>query len=89
MTLATIAASQTDAPVGSGVGTVLNFVIIVPETTAPGVVTLSDGSADYEIFEGGTLASVVSWTVPVMARSQNAGWTVTTGANVHVIVSAG
>lgn len=90
-----ILASQTDADVENvtgAAGDYLEKVIIVPESTSPGPVTLTDGTAvtpnfEIDIFEGGT-GSVVTlhpFTVPIGAYSQDGQWRITTGAAVHVI----
>lgn len=63
----------------------LDFVLIIPETTAAGTVTLEDGAnAAINIFVSGTLASLVPFAVPIRANSANGAWKISTGANVHV-----
>lgn len=88
-----IAASQTDDVLGtaaSRAGDELWGVLVVPETTSPGAVSIKDGSGTARvIFVGGaaSVASLVPFYIPINARSQNGGWSLTTGANVHVIAT--
>lgn len=84
-----VAASQTGATVGAREGEVVSRVIIVPESTSPGAVTLLDGAVSITIFAGGasSVLDLKPWTVDIELRSVDGAWTVTTGANVHVIVA--
>lgn len=83
-----IAASQTDqvcGPVGK-LGDILERLIIVPETTAAGTVAIQDGDGTaINVFIAGTLSDLHPIIIPIGARSVTGAWSVTTGANVHVI----
>jgi len=91
-----IAKSQTGAALGraSATGDVVKCAVIVPETTAPGVVSLIDGSSGpvtLTLYTGGTVgADLRPWVIDFGEEgviSRVGGWTVTTGDNVHVIFS--
>ena len=89
---ATVAASQTADTLGAGKkGDIVERLIVVPATTAPGQVLIKDGNgSDITVFTGGTgsVADLSPITVELGARSANGtspGWHVTTGANVSVI----
>jgi hypothetical protein len=88
-----IAASSTNAVLGAtgAAGDYLSHIIIQPATTSPGVVTLYDGSTGgtnttVYSFPGG--ASSVNNLAPIIiglpSKCVNAGWHITTGANVSV-----
>lgn len=83
-----IAASQTAQVLGT-VGAkddTLSHLIIIPQTTSPGAVTLLDGSGSLVIFPGGasSVTSLIPFTIHCGTRSRNGPWKVTTGANVKV-----
>lgn len=87
-----IAASQTNSSLGGNLlaGDILERLIIVPETTAAGTVAIRDGlnvGAEYNsnVFVSGTLSDLHTIVVDLGARSISGDWSVTTGANVHVI----
>jgi hypothetical protein len=86
----TVAASQSAqvlGPVG-GAGDILERVIIVPATTSPGAVQITDGAGSaVTIFAGGasSVASLSPIVVEVHARSTSGAWKLTTGANVSAI----
>lgn len=76
-------------PVG-GQGDVIDHLVIIPETTGAGTVSIRDGSgaaAPYNsnVFVSGTLSDLKPVTITVGMRSMSGDWQVTTGANVHVI----
>lgn len=83
-----VAASQSNqvlGPVG-GQGDIIERLVIVPETTAAGSVTISDGSGlSRTVFVTGTLSDLHTIVVELGARSVSGDWSVSTGANVHVI----
>ena len=86
-----IAASQTDqicGPVGAK-GDILERLIIVPETTGAGTVAIQDGDGTaINVFVAGTLSDLHPLIIPLGIRCVNSttpGWSITTGANVHVI----
>jgi hypothetical protein len=86
-----VAASQTAQVLGPNTittksGMVLAELIIVPETTGAGTVSIKDGSGTaIDVFIAGTLADLHTIVVPINARSAVGSWQVTTGSNVHVI----
>lgn len=83
-----VSASQTAVGLGPNgkKGDVLQELLIVPETTSPGTVYIQDGTgAVKNIFITGTVSDLKPMTVLLGARSVSGGWTVSTGANEHVI----
>lgn len=86
----TVAASQTNQALGAtgAAADLLNGVLIIPATTAPGAVTIKDGAGSaITVFAGGasSVASLVPFFVPLGIRSAAGAWQVTTGANVSAI----
>jgi hypothetical protein len=86
----TVAASQTTQVLGvtGGTGDWLERLIIVPATSAAGVVNLFDGSTSISIFAGGAvtaLSDLKPLVVELNMRSVSGAWKITTGANVSVI----
>jgi hypothetical protein len=86
----TVAASQTDQALGAtgASGDLLEHLIVVPATTSPGAVAITDGSGSaITVFTGGatSVASLTTFNIAVGARSTDGAWQVTTGANVSVI----
>lgn len=86
----TVAASQTDQVLGvtGGKGDYISHLVIVPETTASGAVTLTDGATPIVLFLGGgttALLTLAPLVVPLNTYSASGSWKITTGANVHVI----
>lgn len=91
-TYETVAASQTDQMLGgSGAkGDILERLIIVPATTAPGVVQIKDGDGSaITVYTGGTvgadLTPIVVDVHAICTAATTPGWKVTTGANVSVV----
>jgi len=87
-----IAASQTDQPLGAKTtlttpGMVLERLIIVPETTTPGLVAIQDGSdTAINVYTGGTVSAALEpIVIELQLRSLAGSWSITTGAAVHVI----
>lgn len=87
-----VAASQTNQILGptGGQGDVLEKLVIVPETTGAGTVAIRDGTGsatayNSNVFVAGTLADLHPIVIELGARSISGDWSVTTGANVHVI----
>jgi hypothetical protein len=87
-----VAASATSQILGTGaVGDYLSHLLIVPETSTPGAVSLTDGNGTARvIFVGGasSVSNLVPFTVMIGAKATNAttpGWKVTTTTNVHVL----
>jgi hypothetical protein len=84
----TVAASQTAQVLGptGAVGDVIDAVLIVPATTAPGLVTLLDGAISIPLYVGGTVgADLKPIHIPLNAKSVSGAWKITTGANLSVI----
>lgn len=87
----TVAASQTDAVIQSSTGATgdyLDYVIVIPATTAPGVVTIKDNATAIISYVGGgttALLTVIPFTINVGAFSRSGAWKITTGANVSVV----
>lgn len=85
----TVAASQTGQVMGGtgSKGDAIESILIIPETTSPGAVTLIDGGTSIIIFVGG--ASSVSTLTPIViwlnTKSVSGPWSITTGTAVHVI----
>lgn len=83
-----VAASQTDQVLGpkGATGDLLERLIIVPETTGAGTVAIQDGAGtEINVFVTGTLEDLKPLHVHLGARSRAGAWSVTTGANVHVV----
>jgi hypothetical protein len=86
-----VLASQSAQVLGAtgAVGDHLAGVLIVPETTTPGIVSVTDGNGTaFTVFPGGasSISNLVPFFVPLGIKAVNAttpGWKVTTGANVH------
>jgi hypothetical protein len=89
----TVAASQSAQILGptGAQGDYLSHVLIVPATTSPGAVSVTDGNGSaITIFAGGasSVSSLVPFAVPIGAKCTSGttpGWKVTTGANVSAI----
>jgi hypothetical protein len=88
----TVAASQSDQVLGAtgAIGDYLSGLLIVPATTAASAVSIQDGSGgtDIEVFAGGgttALTTLIPFFVPLGIKAVDAGWRVTTGADVSVI----
>lgn len=84
-----VAAGQSDQVIGSGgtgSGQHLSHLIVIPATTSPGAVTLTDGSTATVIFAGGasSVSNLVPFTIFLGCDSQNGPWKITTGTNVAV-----
>jgi hypothetical protein len=89
-TYETIAASVTDQVMGitGKAGDYFELLVIVPATTAPGAVSIKDGSGSaITVFTGSATyeASLKPISVDLRARSTGGAWKVTTGANVSAI----
>lgn len=91
----TVAASQSNQVLGGSgaAGDYLGGLLIVPATTSPGAVTITDGSNSPDIaitvFTGGasSVSNLVPFFVPLGIKSVTGGWRVTTGSNVSVIAA--
>lgn len=86
-----VAASQTDAIIQASTGAAgdyLDHVIVVPATTAPGVVTIKDNATALISYPGGgttALLTLTPFTIYVGAVSSSGAWKITTGANVSIL----
>lgn len=83
-----IAAGQTAQALGAtgAKGDVLERLIIVPETTGAGTVSIKDGSdTAINVLVSGTLSNLTPIIVPLGIKSLSGAWQITTGTNVHVI----
>jgi hypothetical protein len=84
----TIAASQTAQVLGTtgAPGDYISGVVIIPATTAPGLVTLLDGGTSIPLWLGGTVgADLKPFFLELGFKSANGPLKITTGANVSVI----
>ena len=85
-TYETVAASQSAQVLGASgtVGDYLSGVLVIPATTSPGAITLTDNVTAISIFAGGasSVGSLVPFMIPVGAVSASGAWKLTTGANV-------
>lgn len=84
----TVAASQTAQVLGAtgAAGDYIKRLIIVPETTSPGLVTLLDNATSIALWLGGTVgADLTPFEINLDMVSASGAWKITTGANVHVI----
>lgn len=86
----TVAASATAQVMGGtgAIGDYLAGVLIIPATTSPGAVSVTDGTGSaVTIFPGGALsvADLKPFFVPFGANSTTGPWKITTGANVSAI----
>lgn len=85
-----VAANQTAASLGAQgkIGDYIARLIITPATTAPGVVTLIDGTTTIVPWLGGTVgADLKPFVIELQFTSRNGGWKLTTGANVSVVAA--
>lgn len=83
-----IAAGQSTQALGAtgAKGDVLERLIIVPETTGAGTVSIKDGSdTAINVLVSGTLSNLSPIVVQLGIKSVTGKWQVTTGTNVHVI----
>ena len=87
-----IAASQTNSQLGAvgALSDTLSGLVIVPATTSPGAISITDGVATITVFAGGTTSVTDLKPFPVFFGTGiyalgPGGWKVTTGANVSVV----
>lgn len=89
----TVAASQTDQPMGAtgAIGDFLARILVVPSSTSPGAVQIKDGAGSaITVFAGGvaSITSLVPFSIPLNLYSLSAGgWKITSGANETLLVS--
>lgn len=84
-----IAASQTGQVLGGlgAKGDYVSHLLVIPATTSPGNLLLLDKGTSMTLFTGGasSVPSLIPFTIPISATSQNGPWSITTGANVAVM----
>jgi hypothetical protein len=82
----TVAASQTAQVLGAtgAAGDFLRKVIIVPETTSMGAVTLLDGAASTVLHAAATVGAPLTPIVLELGMKCVTAWKITTSTNVHV-----
>jgi hypothetical protein len=84
-----VAASQTDQVLGAtgATGNLINGILVIPATTAPGAITLKDGATSILVFTGGTgsVSNLVPFLIPLGIRSVSGAWSLTTGTNVSCV----
>lgn len=90
----TVAASQTSQALtggsGGALGDYLEGLLIVPATTSPGAVTVTDaGGPTFTIFAGGasSVPSLIPFPAIIDAVSAHGAWEITTGSNVSVVAT--
>lgn len=86
----TVAASQTNQVLGStgAAGDTLSGLLVVPATTSPGVITITDGAgAAITVFAGGatSVSNLAPFPIPLGIKSTSGTWKVTTGTNISLI----
>lgn len=88
----TIAASTTAALGARGgtgqIGDIVDQLLVIPTSTSPGAITITDGSGSaITVFAGGasSLATLIPFPIPLGAKSTSGAWSVTTGASLSII----
>jgi hypothetical protein len=85
-----VAASQTNQQMGAtgAIGDVFSIIMIIPTSTSPGAVSISDGATSITVFAGGaaSLVDLRPFLFALNTVASGAGWKVTTGANVSAVV---
>lgn len=86
----TVAASASAQVIGGtgAAGDYFSHIVIVPATTSPGAVSITDGAGSaITIFAGGasSVTSLAPITVALDLKSLSGAWKVTTGTNVSAI----
>jgi hypothetical protein len=68
-------------------GDYISGVLVIPATTSPGAITLTDNSTAITIFAGGasSVSNLVPFFIPLGALSASGAWKLTAGANVSCI----
>lgn len=86
-----VAEGQTGATIevtsgGGKKGDYLDGLIVYPDSTSPGAVTLIDGTVSVVVFRGGSnsVTSLVPFVIPRGSNSKNGPWKVTTSTSVRV-----
>jgi hypothetical protein len=86
----TVAASTGPTTLQSSTGATGDYisgVLVIPASTSPGAITLTDNSTAITIFAGGTssVSNLVPFFIPLGAVSASGAWKLTTGASVSCI----
>lgn len=88
-----VAAAQTDSVIQSSTGATgdyLDGILVIPATTAPGVVTIKDNATSLIAYPGGGTTALLTLTpfwIKVGAVSRSGAWKVTTGNNVSILAT--
>lgn len=87
---ATVAASQSAQVLGDNgqKGDIFTRLIVVPATTSPGAVSITDGAGSaITVYTGGatSITELKPTVIELGLRSTSGTWKVTTGANVSAI----
>lgn len=80
------ASAQTLGATGA-TGDFLSHILVIPASTSPGAITLTDGATAMVVFTGGanSVSNLVPFAIPIGGRSVSGPWKITTGANVSAI----
>lgn len=86
----TVAASQTNQVMGSTglAGDFLASLLVIPATTSPGAISITDGTGSaITVFTGGatSVSNLTPFSIPIGLKSTTGPWKVTTGAAVSVL----
>lgn len=90
-----VSPSTTLTLAGSGGGSKGDFIagiFIVPTSTSPGAISISDGGGGgITVFAGGasSLSNLVSFLCPLGIRSVTGPWSITTGSGASVLITGG
>lgn len=86
-----VAASSTAVVLGTtgAVGDYICGLLVIPATTSPGAVVLTDNTTAMTVFVGGlqSVSNLVPFFIPLQMTSMAGPWKVTTGTNVSVIAT--
>lgn len=88
-----LAASQSATVMGvtGAYNDYLHQILVIPATTSPGAITITDGNGSARtVFTGGatSVADLKPFVIPIAARAVNKttpGWKISTGANVSIL----
>jgi hypothetical protein len=82
--------SQTALGPTGAVGDFLSHIVVSPQTTSPGTVTLSDGTGGtaMTLFAGG-VSNTVPFTINIGAVSASSAWQITLGSTATTVIAVG
>lgn len=82
--------SQTALGPTGGVGDFLSHIVVSPQTTSPGSVTLADGTGGtaMTLFAGG-VSNTVPFTINIGAVSASSAWQITLGSTATTVIAVG